>query len=394
MKLSTRKIIGIEVGVFLLWLSTLGFANAVLREYLQVGILIIAILVGWWLLGWAKPRAREGQLATILIVLLALMFQVLWFVFLGLKLGFLQNVYIWNWQSLLKVFLPVALAIVAEEILRGQMVLRGHESKLVLVATTLLCVAFDVLWMIPIYNLSMAKDGFDLIFLVAMPSLLKGCLLTYLAYEYDYRANIAYRLVMELPIYILPIVPNVSEYLTVMFTVALVVILACVMAKLHQQKVQQEKTGVVKRQESDAKRQWKRLVKIGATCVVVLGIVIYVGLMSGLFKYHLLAIGSGSMSPSIQVGDMVIVEKTDHYDEIEEGDVLVFKHANVVMVHRLVERRESEGKYYFRTQGDANESADAWGVEQGDVIGVAKGRIAAFGYPTLWLNELFNGGKI
>lgn len=393
MKLSTRKIIEIETGAFLLWLSALGIADTVLREYLQSGILIIAILVGWWLLGWAKPRAREGQLATILVVLLALVLQVVWFVFLGLKLGFLQNVYIWNWQSLTNVFLPMALIIVLEEILRGQMISRGHESKLVIICTTLLIMMLDVILVAPIYNLGIAKDAFDLIFLVAMPGLLKGCLLTYIAYEYDYRANIAYRLIMEMPVYLLPILPNVSEYLTVMFSIALIIVLTCVMVRLHGQKVQQEKRDVV-RPESIAERQWKRTAKLVAKFALIIGVVAYVGLMSGLFKYHLLAIGSGSMEPSIYVGDIVLVEKTDRYGEIEEGDVLVYRHANVVMVHRLIESRESEGKYYFRTQGDANDSADAWTVEQGDVIGVAKGRIMALGYPTLWLNELFNGGKI
>lgn len=114
---------------------------------------------GVWLLGWARPRAREGRLATTLIILTALMFQVLWFVFLGLKLGFLQNVYVWNWQSVLNVFLPVALMIVFEEILRGQMVARGHESRLAIVLAVITCVVLEVIWVLPIYNLMLPKDG-------------------------------------------------------------------------------------------------------------------------------------------------------------------------------------------------------------------------------------------
>ena len=391
MKLSTRKIVGIEVGTVLLWLGAMMIPSTLVREYLQIGVLGIALLTSWWLLGWAKPRARDGSIATTLVVLMALVFQVIWFVFLGLKLGFLQNVYVWNWQSILNVFLPIGLMIGLTEVLRGQMVARGHGSGLALVLTVLMCVALDVMWVWPIYNLGLAKDGFELIVLVALPSLLKGCLLTYVAYEYDYRANIAYRLIMEMPIYLLPILPNVSEYLTEMFKIALVVILACLMVGMHKRRVQERINGT--RPESDKKKQWKKLVKYGAVGIATVGILIYVGLMSGLFKYHLLAIGSGSMEPNIHVGDMVLVEKTDKYDEIEEGDVLVFRHANVVMVHRLIGRTEQGGKYYFKTQGDANASADSWEVSQGDVIGVAKGRIIAFGYPTLWLNELFNGGK-
>lgn len=390
MKLSTRKIIGIEVGVVLLWLGLMLVPGAVLREYLQIGVLGVALLVGVWLLGWAKPRAREGRLVTTLLVLAALVFQVVWFVFLGLKLGFVQNVYLWNLKSLGSVFLPVGLAIALEEVFRGQMVAKGHESKGVIVVTVMVLVALELIWVWPIYNTVLAQDVFDLIVVIGVPALLKGCLLTYVAYEYDYRAGVAYRLVMEMPIYILPILPDVSEYLTTMFTIALVLALAFLVVRVHGRKAV-EKPG--ERPEGESKLVWKRYAKYGGVAVALVAMAVYVGLMSGIFKYHLLAIGSGSMEPNIRVGDMVLVEKTDKYDEIEEGEVLVYQHANMVMVHRLVERDERGANYYFKTQGDANDSEDAWWVEQGDVIGVAKGRIVAFGYPTLWLNELFNGGK-
>lgn len=393
MKLSTRKIIGIEMGVVLAWLGTLLVSKVWIREYLQIGALIVAILVGVWLLGWAKPRAREGRLATTLVVLMALMFQVLWFVFLGLKLGFLQNVYILGWDSLTRVFMPLVLVIVLEEVLRGQMVARGHESKLAILLTVFVLVGLEVIWALPVYDLALAKGVFDLLVLVVVPSLLKGALLTYIAYEYDYRANIAYRLIMEMPIYLLPIIPNVSEYLTVMFSIALVIILVCLMVRMRRQNVP-EKVDASTRPEAEGKKIWRQRLRYGALAVVVIVLVAYVGLMSGIFKYHLLAIGSGSMEPNISVGDMVLVERTDRYCEIEEGEVLVYRHANVVMVHRLIERAEQGGNYYFKTQGDANDSADSWWVDQSDVIGVARGKIIAFGYPTLWLNELFNGGKI
>lgn len=77
---------------------------------------------------------------------------------------------------------------------------------------------------------------------MVLPGLLKGVLLTFVAYEYDYRANIAYRLIMELPIYILPILPNVSEYLTTMFAIALVIILACLLVRMRQQEAQNKHT--------------------------------------------------------------------------------------------------------------------------------------------------------
>lgn len=366
--------------------------NAVVREYINIGTLGIAILLGWWLLGWARPRSQEGKLATTLVILMALIFQVITFVLFGLKLGFVHNVYNWSFDSVFRVFLPVFLMIVLVEILRGQMILKGHESRVAIIGTILALAALEVIWVWPVYDLAQPEEVFGILMVVALPSLLKGIMLTYVAYRYDYWANVTYRLIMELPIYLLPFLPNVSNYLVVMFETALVLIITLTLVKMQGRR--ETRADKIERPASNGKLKWQQVLKYSGIGIAVVVMAAYVGLMSGIFKYHLLAVGSGSMEPNISRGDMVLVEKSDKYDEIEEGEVLVYRHANVVMIHRVVERSEYDGTYYFRTKGDANDSKDAWSVEQKDVIGVAKSKIIALGYPTLWLNELFNGGNV
>lgn len=91
---------------------------------------------------------------------------------------------------------------------------------------------------------------------------------------------------------------------------------------------------------------------------------------------------------------MVIVEKTDDYQDIAVGDILVYQRANTIMVHRVTDIIEDSdmagGHLSFQTKGDANQSNDNWVVEPSDIVGISKAKIAMFGYPTLWLNELFN----
>lgn len=390
MKLSTQKILGIEVGVGLLWAVLLLVPMATLREYLQIGVLGCGILVSWWLLGWARPQAREGRLAGLVQVLAALLFQIIWFVFFGLKLGFVWNVYSWNWMGILQVFLPAILVIVGEEILRGQMIAKGHESKVVLGVTAGVLTVLEVIWVLPIYDLTVARDAFEILMIVGFPAVLKNVLLTYVAFWYDYRSNIIYRLIMEMPMFMLPVLPNVDNYLTTMFVAGLMLVLVVVLTKMHGQKVQRNK---IEKATTEKEAVWKKRAKYGAIGVVSAAVVIYMALMCGLFKYHFMAVGSGSMEPNIARGDMVLVEKSDRYNEMKEGEVLVYRRGNVVIVHRINDVKEIGGRYRFRTKGDANDSVDNWMVDQDDVIGIAKSKIMAFGYPTLWLNELFNGGK-
>lgn len=119
LKLSTRKVIGIATTSVVAMLATLWVSSGVLRSFWQVGVLGLSILTSFLLMGWAKPRS-DSKLVAILIILATVVFQLVMFLLLGLKLGFVYNVYNWSLGTILRVFLPTTLLIVGEEILRGR----------------------------------------------------------------------------------------------------------------------------------------------------------------------------------------------------------------------------------------------------------------------------------
>lgn len=393
MRLSTRKIIGVSVIALLGEVATIFITTGVLKDYLQVIVLMIAILAGYILFGWTRPR-RTNKLVAILVILAAVVFQLATFLLLGLKLGWVHNIYQWGFTNLFQVFLPVTLTIVTAEILRGELVEHGRGSLLAVITIGVTIWLMEIIMALPLYNLAEGGAVFNLIVLVVGPSLLSNVLLTYIAYAYDYRINIAYRLIMGLPTYLLPILPDSGVYLPVLFEIGLVVLLALSLVGVHKMNgkalVIPMKRVASKRVASDQSQRAKRIAKWASISVVAATAVLYVGLMSGLFKFYFLAIGSGSMEPNLYRGDMILVEKSKNYSEMNEGDILVYRHSNAIMVHRISEVEKAGNNYVFHTKGDNNPSEDVWEVEQDDIIGLARGKIALFGYPTLWLNELFN----
>lgn len=77
------------------------------------------------------------------------------------------------------------------------------------------------------------------------------------------------------------------------------------------------------------------------------------------FNYRLFSVVSQSMTPVYDIGDVLIAKEKDP-STIKEGDVVSYlgttgSFANKVITHRVVniEKRE-DGKYYYRTKGDAN----------------------------------------
>ena len=114
-----------------------------------------------------------------------------------------------------------------------------------------------------------------------------------------------------------------------------------------------------------------------------------ISLTSGIFKFYVLAIGSESMEPRINKGDVVVVEKLNEKEirKLKEGEVLVYKHNDMVVVHRIVKIIHNDDNYYFRTKGDNNSSEDMWTIDERAVIGEAVLKIPYIGIPTVWLSE-------
>ena len=82
---------------------------------------------------------------------------------------------------------------------------------------------------------------------------------------------------------------------------------------------------------------------------------------ANLFGYTFFEVATGSMSPTINVGDVVIVHLTK---EVSENDIIVYKEGENFITHRLI--KKEEGKII--TKGDANNSEDR-AIQEADILG-------------------------
>lgn len=85
-------------------------------------------------------------------------------------------------------------------------------------------------------------------------------------------------------------------------------------------------------------------------------------------EHPFLAVASGSMKPTLNIGDLIVVQGASNTSEIEagsppEGDILVYRVKGLIVgnqhdgliVHRAVDKTASvEGNLYFITKGDHN----------------------------------------
>jgi signal peptidase len=74
---------------------------------------------------------------------------------------------------------------------------------------------------------------------------------------------------------------------------------------------------------------------------------------------------SGSMSPTLKPGDLILVKQISPA-AVEMDDIVTVKYETRVFTHRVFEKKFEDGIYLFKTKGDANEDPDTswWNASQ------------------------------
>jgi signal peptidase len=91
-----------------------------------------------------------------------------------------------------------------------------------------------------------------------------------------------------------------------------------------------------------------------------------------------LTVISGSMSPGIETGDMVIIRKGNK--NIKPGDIVTYRLEDVLVTHRVKNISNTSAAEVFITQGDANGIPDFKKVERSQILGKYVFKIPMGGY--------------
>jgi len=115
--------------------------------------------------------------------------------------------------------------------------------------------------------------------------------------------------------------------------------------------------------------------RIKKTISWVVYLLILVGLIWGIPRgmsytlktdYPMASITSGSMWPSLKQGDLVFIKGYENKEDIQKGDIIVYKNYIGFTIHRVIDLND----YTVTTKGDANRASDS-PIEYDDIIGKA-----------------------
>lgn len=350
-------------------------------EVITATFLMILAFIAVLLLGFQKDKkTRIKQYITRTTISIIIIFFLVSYG-LGFFVGFLRNAYSLAPSAMLdNLFAPVII-IISTEILRYVIITRNKDKKYIIILTTIFLTLLELFITLKPINYADFAGLFKIVTASVLPIISKNIVIGYLDYHVGYKSGLVYRLIMDIYMFIMPIVPDLGDYLNSMIGIGLPFIIY-----IYASRAINEHNNGVERTYGKRTFRWFDI-------PAYLFLIVLICLISGFFPYFMIGIGSESMTPKINKGDAVIIHKVKSPKELKKGQVIAFRLKDKTIVHRLVKIEKVNGKTYYRTKGDANNSNDNINLTFDNIRGKVVFDIPYIAYPTIYLTEFLNGEK-
>ena len=349
-----------------------------ISEIISASFVVVMLALSIKMLGFRKdkPSVLSKNITKIVLFYIIITFFIMYG--LGILVGFLQNAYSHSFTRMFDNILSPLIIILCIELIRYVVIWANKDKKLFIVLFTFVLVVFEIVLNVRTFNFNDLETIFRLTATVILPILIKNTLLSYLCYHIGYKVPILYRVIMDLYIFIVPIVPDLGEYINCMILISLPFVIYISSFTMIDNRI--------KNPEPVFNYKNFTLLDIPVTALLV----VMIGLISGFFPHYMIGIGSESMVPAINKGDAVIIKKVNKDTNIKKNQIIAYEKDGKIVVHRVKSIRKDKDNIYYTTKGDANGGNDPSEVKTKQVKGVVKLRIPFIAYPTVWLSELFN----
>ncbi len=377
MKTNAKVIYASELilAVYLIWLKlNMGNVSNLLKNITALIVFSVLVIILLAFFGIEKDKNYlKGSSARIVITGLMVFFLITYA--LGIILGFRRGFLYHDLFSFIKNIAFVLVITVEIEIIRYIVAKKCFQNEKLLVVFTVLSSIYNVFMEMNMGVLTTSEDKFIFLSTIIFPIMASEALCSFMTYKTGMLSSLIYKLVINLYIYILPIVPDLGDYIYSVANILLPFILYNTLNKM-----------IIKYDKE--KQQLKKINRVVFVTPLVVLFIILVILVSGIFNHKLIAVASNSMVPMYSRGDAVIYEKVN-VESLEVGDILAFKKDDIIVTHRIVKIWKRGDQYFFTTKGDNNNGNDSYMPKEADVLGRVRLSFKYIGYPTVLINEFF-----
>lgn len=208
-----------------------------------------------------------------------------------------------------------------------------------------------------------------------LPNIAENILFSYMAIYSNYVGQIIYVVITNLYYWISPILPNSPWIMTTIIETIIPTILLLYI------RYRKNKLDIFRTKENIINSDPRNIIPL------VILIILAIWFAVGVFPIRPIAIATGSMEKELYVGDIAIIKKCNAND-VNTGDIIQYQMEGYTVIHRIIEKKQKNGEFYFITKGDNNNTPDQQEVKEEQLIGKVIFKIRYIGYPAIWLHIL------
>lgn len=346
--------------------------NAEIQKWILTIFLIFYTFILTRILKFKKVDNVNKNKIIILIIGLSVIYIFLLYL-IGIYVGFYKNINSFSTERIFKTILPYIIIVICSEIIRQIFVTTQNKINTILI--TIALVLAEITTYINSSNIWDLGEMLILIGYVTFPSISINILCNYIVKKYGVIPNILYRIITTIYVYIFSVLPDIYIFFQSIYRIIFPYIIYIIIDDYFENS----------KFRKVAKRKKVSIISLIISIFLIISIVM---LISCKFKYGILVVGSSSMAGTIDKGDVIIYERFSG-EQLEKGQVIVFTKDNIKTIHAIenVQVKNNETIYY--TKGTNNQQQDEGYRTKNDIIGVVKFKIIDIGWPTIWLNDVF-----
>ncbi|QCX33483.1 signal peptidase I [Caloramator sp. E03] len=300
------------------------------------------------------------------------------FIFAGLIDGFGKSPYNLTVKGIIINIIMVFSCLIGKESLRAYIVngLKGNRQIIIIFITTIVMTLMDLpLNMIKGIHSMYAIMQYILKYVLA--SLSENIFATYIVYLGGASFSIIYFSVIRAFEWLSPILPDL-RLITKSFIDTLYPIISLMIIQYI----------YLFEDKKEMRRNYKKE-NLKAWIIMSITSILSVWFVLGVFPVRPVVIATGSMKPSINPGDVIIVKKVNAKD-LKIGQILEYRKDNISIFHRIIELKVDGNEIKYVTKGDNNKDADDKLISSKEIKGIVIAVIPKIGLPVLMLKAKDN----
>lgn len=295
----------------------------------------------------------------------------------GLVVTFGKNSYDTTIKGIIINIWIYGVELITREFIRYKLIdnVYNKDKKTVAIFIIIIYVIIDIQLNKVIGNNVTTLSALKYVLQYVLPNIFKNILFSYMAIYNGCIAPIIYQTITNLYFWISPILPNAPWIMTTIIEITIPIILYLYIRYVK------NKSDIFKSRRDLKDSNPKSIIPL------VIMIILVIWFAIGIFPIQPVSIATGSMEKELNVGDVVIIKKCNS-NNVKVGDIIQYQMDGYTVIHRIIEKKQKNGEFYFITKGDNNNAPDKDEVKENQLIGKVIFKIKYIGYPAILLHNL------